>query len=112
MRKMCISVLIGLLFVMFSATVSLGEDGLYERGLKAYLKKDYRSAVKDLKEYVASKPEARGYYLLGYANYELKRKAGKAGGRRDFWGDKETVEYFKDAYLIEPDFSARTIFKK
>ncbi len=113
MRTVCMSVLIGCVFVMFSTAALCAEEGLYEKGLRAYLKKDYKTAVKDLKEYVAGHRDAKGYYLLGYANYELKRKTGKSKGRSDFWGDRETAEYFKEAYRIDPDFSPRsTIFKK
>ncbi len=97
---------------MFLAAVLHAEEGSYEKGLRAYLKKDYKTSVKYLKEYVAENRDAKGYYLLGYANYEVKRK-GKSGGRRDFWGDTETAGYFKEAYRIDPDFSPRTaIFRK
>ncbi len=113
MRTICISILIVLMYVMFSAAVMYAEEGSYEKGLRAYFKKDYKTAVKYLKEYVAGNPDAKGYYLLGYANYELKRKRGKSSGRRDFWGDTETAGYFKEAYRIDPDFSPQTaIFKK
>ncbi len=107
------SVLMGLMCIMFWVAVPHAEEGLYEKGLSAYFKKDYKTAVQYLKEYVAGNPDAKGYYLLGYANYELKRKGGRSGGRRDFWGDTETAGYFKEAYRIDPDFSPRTaIFKK
>jgi hypothetical protein len=107
------SILVCFVFVMFSAGVLYAEEGLYEKGMSAYLKKDYKTAVKYMKEYVAEKPDAKGYYLLGYANYELKRKTGLSRGRKDFWGDTETAKYFREAYLINPDFSpGAAIFKK
>lgn len=113
MRKICISILVGFVFVMFSAAALQAEDGLYEKGRRAYFNKDYGAAVKHLKEYVAGTPDAKGYYLLGYASYELKRKEGRSKGRSNFWGDTETARYFKEAYLLDPDFSPRTsIFKK
>lgn len=113
MHTICKVILSGCLVVMFAAAVALAEDGLYEKGLNAYLKKDYKSAVKHLKEYVAGKPDAKGYYLLGYASYELKRKEGRSKARRDLWSDNETAGYFREAYRIDPDFSPRAaIFKK
>lgn len=113
MRNTCVSIFIGFICVMFSAAALQCEEGLYEKGLGAYLKKDYSAAVKYLKEYVAGNTDAKGYYLLGYASYELKRKEGRSRGRRDFWGDNEAAKYFREAYRIDPDFSPRTIiFKK
>lgn len=98
--------------VLFFSSHVFAQADLYEKGLRAYEKKDYRSAVKHLKEYVSRKPDANAeaYYLLGYADYMVKRKAGKAG--KDLWGDSETTEYFRQAYLIDPTVSARTIFTK
>ena len=105
--------LAALIVILFSAVVVCAQEGSYEKGLQAYLKKDYGAAVKYLKEYVAAKPDAKGYYLLGYASYESKRRSGHKQGRRDFWGDTETAKYFREAYRIDPDFSPRTaIFKK
>ncbi len=101
-----------LLAILFSASVVCAQEGAYEKGLQAYLKKDYSAAVKYLKEYVAAKPDAKGYYLLGYASYESKRRSGNKHGRKDFWGDTETAKYFREAYRIDPDFSPRTIFRK
>ncbi len=107
------SILVGFVSMIFSAAVLYADDGLYEKGLRAYLKKDYKTAVKYLKEYVADNRDARAYYLLGYASYEVKRREAKSRGRRDSWGDGETEEYFRKAYRIDPDFSPRAgIFKK
>ena len=95
--------------VIFLASVLHAQDELYEKGRRAYLKKDYRTAVKYLGEYVAKNPDAEAYYLLGYARYELLRKTGSSRGKKDFWGDTETSRYFKEAYLIDPGISARSV---
>ena len=72
----------------------------YEKGLQAYLKRDYRNAARYLKEHVAKKPDAQAYYLLGYANYKLKNK-------------EEAMEYFREAYLVDPQITGKRIgFKK
>lgn len=99
-------------FVVLSVSPLFAQEDLYRKGFHAYLKKDYKTAVKYLKEYVGQQPDAKAYYLLGYANYEMKRKAGSLKGRRNFWGDTETAEYFREAYLIDPNVSPLSLFKK
>ena len=107
-----------ILFVILSAvilfvSVSYAQDDLFEKGRRAYLKRDYETAVRYLSEYVAGYPDSRAYYLLGYARYELLRKTGSTKGRRNFWGDTQAARYFREAYLIDPDISARSAeFKK
>jgi uncharacterized membrane protein YukC len=100
-----------LVAVIFSVSVLYAQDELFEKGRRAYLKKDYKTAVKYLSEYVAQKPDPEALYLLGYANYEVKRK-GPRQGKKTFWGDTETAEYFKEAYLLDPKVSARSIDMK
>jgi len=75
------------------ASLSAGED-TFTKGLAAYMKRDYRSAVAHLKEYVAYHPDAEAYYLLGYASYKIKQM-------------KEAAEYFKESYLIDPNFTPK-----
>ncbi|MCL5024787.1 MAG: hypothetical protein M1497_15750 [Nitrospirae bacterium] len=102
--------LLALLITAFFLVSSLyAQDELFEKGRRAYLRGDFKSAVKYLSEYVARTPDPEALYLLGYASYEVKRKTGPAKGRRDFWGDTATRRYFKEAYLIDPNVSARTI---
>ena len=109
MRKTNVVVcgVISLAIMAFSASVVFAQDDAYAKGVRAYFKKDYAAAVHYLKEYVAWKPEAKAYYFLGYAQYELKRKTGNPGGRKDFWADTEAARAFKEAYLIDPEFSLR-----
>ncbi len=108
MQKTAVLFFAVLVTVLFSVPVLYAQDELFEKGRRAYLKKDYRTAVKYLSEYVARTPDAEALYLLGYANYEVKRK-GPSKGKKTFWGDTETAEYFREAYLIDPKISARTI---
>jgi len=95
--------------VIFLASVLHAQDELYEKGRRAYAKRDYKTAAKYLSEYVARNPDARAYYLLGYAQYEMLRKKGPSKGKKDFWGDTQTVAYFKEAYLIDPNVSAKSV---
>ncbi len=107
MQKYAVSFFAILVVVLFSVPVLYAQDELFEKGRRAYLKKDYRGAVKYLGEYVARTPDPEALYLLGYANYEVKRK-GPSRGKKTFWGDTETAEYFREAYLIDPRISARS----
>jgi tetratricopeptide (TPR) repeat protein len=96
---------VSLVIMGFSASAVFAQDEVYAKGIRAYFKKDYAAAVNYLREYVARKPEAKAYYFLGYARYELKRRTGSHTGRKDFWADTEAAKYFREAYLIDPEFS-------
>lgn len=87
------------LFVLFAAAASAGvlsEDKDFRAGLKSYNSKNYKAAVKHFKEYISKKPDPTAYYLVGYSLYEL----GKFG---------EADDYFRDAYLIDPEFSLEKV---
>ncbi len=71
----------------------------YEKAFSFYKKGDYKTAISLLKEYVEKKPDPYAYYLLGYASYKLKKH-------------QESVKYFKEAYVIDPNFSPQDIFAK
>jgi tetratricopeptide (TPR) repeat protein len=101
--------MVSLVILAFSASAAFAQDEVYAKGIRAYFKRDYATAVQYLKEYVARKPEAKAYYFLGYAQYELKRKTGSPKGRKDFWADTESAKYFREAYLIDPEFSPKTV---
>ena len=96
-----------LAIMAFSAPGVLAQEDAYSKGMRAYFKRDYAAAVRYLKEYAARQPEARSYYFLGYAQYELTRRAKHPAGRTDFWADTEAARAFKEAYLIDPEFSLR-----
>lgn len=90
---------IALIFVMLLFFVSsvFAQQSAYDKALDAYTKKEFKAAIEYLKEYTSEKPEAKAYYLLGYANYKLKNF-------------KEAADYFSEAYLIDPEFDPTTIF--
>jgi tetratricopeptide (TPR) repeat protein len=67
-------------------------DTEYDAALKEYYSGHYKDAVIRLKAYVEKKPDAVAYYLIGYSLYKLHRFP-------------ESAEYFKQAYLIDPNFS-------
>lgn len=68
------------------------QDATYEKAVDAYLKRDFKTAAKILREYVKKKPDPYAYYLLGYSLYEQKKHA-------------EAAEYFEQAYVLDPDIS-------
>jgi tetratricopeptide (TPR) repeat protein len=80
--------------LFFTASLSPAQDLSYEKGADAYAKKDYRTAVKYLSEYVGKKPNANAhaYYLLGYAYYKLNNHP-------------ESMRAFKEAYNLDPAVS-------
>ncbi|MEK6672515.1 MAG: hypothetical protein AABY42_03455 [Nitrospirota bacterium] len=97
-------VIITMLLLLAPAAANAQEES-YNRAIDAYIKRDFRAAADHLKEYVAKKPEAEAYYLLGYSTYMLCRKSGQNIPS----AKKEAEEYFREAYLIDPDFSPKNI---
>lgn len=89
---------VGLITVLclISASYSFGQETAYDKAVKLYLKGDFEGAVSLLKEQVSEKPDAKAYYLLGYASYKLKR-------------EDEAAEYFKEGYLLDPRFNPDVI---
>jgi tetratricopeptide (TPR) repeat protein len=72
---------------------SLAKDaGDLDTAIQLYNSGKFGEAVNYLREYVDQRPDPKGYYLLGYALYKLKRF-------------DEAEEYFNQAYLIDPAFS-------
>jgi TolA-binding protein len=75
------------------SSLSLAQVSSYDKGLKAYGKKDYKTAVKHFEAYIKDKPDPYTYYLLGYALYKMKKYP-------------ESVNYFREAYTLNPFISA------
>jgi tetratricopeptide (TPR) repeat protein len=94
-------VLVFMVLVMLPACTASAQDTGYELGVSAYTERDYEKAVEHLKRHIERSPDARAYYILGYAIYALQRE-----GRKEFG---ESAEYFRQAYLLDPDFDPDTI---
>jgi tetratricopeptide (TPR) repeat protein len=92
MKKAVFAAVVFLMTVTLSGAAALTDDSEFKAGLKYYNSKNYKAAVKQFKEYLAKKPDPKGYYLTGYALYKL----GKFN---------ESEEYFREAFLIDPEFS-------
>lgn len=105
MREISYLTAIVTMLLLLAPVGANAQEESYDRAIKAYIKKDYRTAADHLKKYVAKKPEAEAYYLLGYSTYMMFRKSG-----RDITSvRRESEEYFRETYLIDPDFSPRHI---
>ncbi|HBU05808.1 MAG TPA: hypothetical protein DEA95_04350 [Nitrospiraceae bacterium] len=92
MKKIIFAVLMFFALSAVYDTPFAAENSEYSKALKYYNSKKYKEAVEVLKEHVQKAPSAVDYYLMGYALYKL----GKF---------EEANEYFKEAYLLDPDFS-------
>jgi hypothetical protein len=92
MKKLIFVVLMVFALSVVYDTTFAAENSEYSKALKYYNSKKYKEAVELLKEQVQKNPSPSGYYLLGYALYKL----GKF---------EEANEYFKEAYLLDPEFS-------
>lgn len=92
MKKLIFVVLMVFALSAVYDTTFAAENSEYSKALKYYNSKKFKEAVGLLKEQVQKNPTPSAYYLLGYSLYKL----GKF---------EEANEYFKEAYLLDPDFS-------
>lgn len=85
--------ILAILAMLFAPSALPAQDKAFDEAIHAYLKKDFKSAVRILKEYVAKKPDPQAYYLLGYALYKQKKHA-------------ESAFFFEQAYILDPNISS------
>ncbi len=69
-----------------------------EKGIAHLKAKDYDAAISEFEESASISPEAEAYYYLGYAYYMKSRT-------QDGENRKKSLEYFKNAYDIDPNFT-------
>lgn len=96
MKKAALVMVLFLMFVSTAGATNALDDKEFRTGLKHYNSKNYKEAVKYFKEYTSRKPDPTAYYLIGYSLYKQKRF-------------DEADEYFKQAYLIDPEFSLEKV---
>jgi hypothetical protein len=94
-------VLSAMAFVLVFSTCALAQETAFEKAVEAYFRDDYVAAVELLKQHVAEKPEARAYYVMGYAVYALERKGNMRFG--------DSARHFRQAYFIDPLFDPSSI---
>jgi len=95
MRKTGLIIALLLLFATVTGA-AVPVDKEFRAGLKYYNSKNYKAAAMQLKKYVKSNPDPTAYYLIGYSLYKLDRF-------------REAVEYFTEAYLVDPEFSLEKV---
>lgn len=96
MKKAALVVVLLLLLAAISGAAIAKDNKAFTAGLKAYNSKNYKAAINYFKEYLNEKPDPVAYYLIGYSLYKLGKFS-------------EADEYFKDAYLIDPEFSLEKV---
>jgi TolA-binding protein len=92
--KWFIRCILCIIAVLLAGEFTLAEENPYDKAMRAYMTKDYVTAVKYFKKYVEKKPDPYAYYLLGYALYELEKYP-------------ESAKYFQEAYLLDPTISVK-----
>src|SRR5512135_2584088 len=81
--------LFALIAVLTISSETFAASSDFKKGLRYYGKKDYRNTAVYLKKHVSDVPDPIAYYLLGYADYKMRRF-------------DEANKYFTEAYLIDP----------
>ncbi len=71
-----------------------------EKGIMKLKAGNYDAAIEEFEEAASIAPDAEAYYYLGYAYYMKGRKATQDGESR-----KKSLDYFKNAYEIDPNFT-------
>ncbi len=69
-----------------------------EKGIAHLKAKNYDAAISEFEESASISPEAEAYYYLGYAYY-------MKGRTQDGESRKKSLEYFNNAYEIDPNFT-------
>lgn len=96
MKKIALVMVLLVLFAAVAGAAIPIDDKDFRTGLKSYNNKNYKSAVKYFREYINKKPDPTAYYLIGYSLYKLGKFS-------------EADEYFRDAYLIDPEYSLEKV---
>lgn len=84
--------LLGIFILLLIPSLLSAQENSYDKAVHAYMKKDFKTAVRILREYVKKNPDPYAYYLLGYALYKQKNHA-------------ESAKYFQEAYVLDPNIS-------
>ncbi|MBI5075705.1 MAG: tetratricopeptide repeat protein [Nitrospirae bacterium] len=96
MKKVALVIALLVLFAAIAGAAVSNDDKDFRAGLKSYNTRNFRAAVQYFKEYINKKPDPTAYYLIGYSLYELGKFS-------------EADEYFRDAYLIDPEYSLEKV---
>jgi TolA-binding protein len=81
-----------LITLILMCSIVFAEVSNYKDALSLYQKGNYKAAAQNLKERVENNPDPYAYYLLGYANYKMKKHS-------------EAMKYFRETYVLDPTFT-------
>jgi TolA-binding protein len=84
--------ILGIFILLLIPSLLSAQENSYDKAVQAYMKKDFKTAVRILREYGKKNPDPYVYYLLGYALYKQKKHA-------------ESAKYFQEAYVLDPNIS-------
>ncbi len=71
-----------------------------EKGIMKLKAGNYDAAIGEFEEAASISPDAEAYYYLGYTYYMKARRGTQDGESR-----KKSLDYFKNAYEIDPNFT-------
>ncbi|MBI4698592.1 MAG: tetratricopeptide repeat protein [Nitrospirae bacterium] len=86
------SIILAALIVMVCFSLSMADDAVVKKAYGLYYQGKSQAAIKLADDYVKDHPDPGALYFLGYAYYEAKKM-------------DIARKYFKEAYLIDPNFS-------
>lgn len=92
-------IVIFLTVLLLTATAGFSADDDFLKGIHFYKKKNYSTSIKHLMAYSERTPDPQAFYLIGYANYKLKNY-------------ETAIKYFKDAYILDPNYKPTAIEMK
>ncbi|GBE00330.1 hypothetical protein BMS3Abin07_02381 [bacterium BMS3Abin07] len=96
MKKIFIAVFLLSAFLIVLFPLDSKADSALDKAVELYSHGNYEQVVGILSEYVQRDPDPSAYWLTGYSLYKLKRF-------------DESDKYFRDAYLVDPDYSPTQI---
>ena len=94
-KSYCVIILLCAVLIVSLPFTALANE-VFDRAIEKYGQGKFEEVIEILSGYVEKKPEPAAYWMLGYSLYKLERF-------------DEADEYFKSAYLIDPDFSPKKI---
>ena len=80
------------LFFLVSFSLCIADDASFKKAYSLYYQGKPNQAINVLEAYVNEYPDPKALYFLGYVYYESKKMV-------------PAMKYFKEAYLIDPDYS-------
>jgi TolA-binding protein len=87
-----IAAIVGVIILLIMPALLSAQGNFCDKGVQAYMNKDFKTASRLLREYVKNHPDPYAYYLLGYALYKQNNHA-------------EAAKYFQEAYVLDPRIS-------